>query len=184
MARDEDVSDHSSLPNEVGCVRVSGMSKVWQYMVICWALVCGCGVVAEEEKAPVAQALTQAKILHCDVNLNADYYIYIQSAGWCAPCKREMAELVKIYPEMKAQNVELIVVCQDGTEEEAAAYLKSFSSPFPGVHFKAADALPGFTLSRTVPHATVVNKQGEVIAKGHGSLARKWLQIITADQED
>lgn len=162
------------------------MSKVWQYMVICWALVCGCGVMAEEEKAPVAQALTQAKILHCDVNLNADYYIYIQSAGWCAPCKREMAELVKIYPEMKAQNVELIVVCQDGTEAEAAAYLKSFSSPFPGVHFKdpAVAKLPGFALSRTVPHATIVSRSGVPLAGGHGSLARKWRQIIAYDGDE
>ena len=134
--------------------------------------------------SPVARALSGVSVMNGEANMQADYYIYVQSASWCGPCKLEMPVLVKLYPEMKAANVELILVGLDGTEPEALKYLQSFSAPFPGVHFKAADALPGFTLSRTVPHATVVNKQGEVIAKGHGSLARKWLQIITADQED
>ena len=140
----------------------------------------------DAQEGPVAQALSKARVMNGRANLGADYFIYVQSASWCGPCKVEMPELVKLYPQMQAANVELILVGLDGTEQEALAYLKSFGAPFPGVHYRdeALKSLPGFELSRTVPHATLVDKQGRLIAKGHGSLARKWQQIVEDDQEE
>ena len=182
------------------------MSRVMQCIGLSLALPVGCAIAlagstvaaenggtapvpnlqAAAEQGPVAQALSKARVMNGPVNLAADYYIYVQSASWCGPCKVEMPELVKLYPQMKAANVELILVGQDGTEQAAMAYLQSFGAPFPGVHYQdeALKALPGYTLSRTVPHATLVDKQGRLIAKGHGSLARKWQQIIEDDREE
>lgn len=181
------------------------MSKSKQCVLWGWLIAAGCVATvagsamataaeddAQQESAattalsPVAQALSKARIMNGSVNLGADYFIYVQSASWCGPCKREMPELVKIYPEMKAGNVELILVGLDGTEQGALDYLQSYAAPFPGVHFKdeALQQLPGFELARAVPQATVVDKQGRVVAKGHGSLARKWQQIVMDDQED
>lgn len=164
-------------------------------LAACAVAVAACGPSGESPSAPsakqlslglVAQALSAANVMNAEANLAADYYIYVQSASWCGPCKAEMPELVKIYPQMKAANVELILMGLDGTPAEAKAYLDSYHAPFPGVHFEdpAASSLPGFALSRTVPHATIVDKDGKVIAKGHGSLARKWQQITEDDRAE
>ena len=158
------------------------------------ALLSGCGKTDEAGAAPaarndspVAQSLgTFHSMMNAEFDPAADYYIYVQSASWCGPCKAEMPELIAAYPEMKAAHVELILIGLDGSEQEALGYLQSFKAPFPGVHYKdsALSNLPGFAISRTVPHATIVDRQGKVIAKGHGSLALKWKQITDADRAE
>ena len=137
--------------------------------------------------SPVAQALSKAQILNGkQPNLAAEYYIYVQSASWCGPCKLEMPHLIEQYPQMKEGNVEVILVDLDNTAEQGKAYLEGFQAPFPGVHMEdpAVKALPGYELARAVPHATIVDAQGRLVAKGHGSLARKWQQITETDRED
>ena len=167
--------------------------RVWALAAVCAAMLAGSAAVADDAdegaaaaQSPVAQALSATQVMNGAVNPQAEYYIYVQSASWCGPCKKEMPELVKIYPQMQAGHVELILVGLDGTRAEAEAYLQSYSAPFPGVHYKddALQKLPGFELARAVPHATVVHKSGRVVAKGHGSLALKWRQIVEDDQED
>lgn len=137
-------------------------------------------------ESPVAQAIAAANVVNAKPNLNADYYIYVQSASWCGPCKKEMPELVKIYPQMQAANVELILVDMDDSAQSALAFLQSFHAAFPGIHYQdpAMKNLPGYAEARAVPHATIVDAKGRLVAKGHGLLALQWQRIIEDDKED
>lgn len=136
--------------------------------------------------SPVAQAIFATQVLNAQPDLQADYYIYVQSASWCGPCKKEMPELVKIYPQMKAARVELILIDMDDTPETGLSFLQNYQAPFPGIHYKdpAIKQLPGFSAASAVPHATIVDAKGRLIAKGHGSLALQWQRIIEDDKED
>lgn len=172
--------------------------RVWALAAVGVVAMAGSAAPAEEgpggapeaqvatPQSAVAQALSQVRRMNAEVNLGAEYFIYVQSASWCGPCNREMPDLVKCYPEMKAANVELILVGRDETWEEAEAFLKRYGAAFPGVHYKdeALLKLPGFELSRGVPQATVVHKSGRVVLDNHGSYAFKWRRIVEDDQQD
>ena len=134
--------------------------------------------------SPVAAALAKLPCFNGKPASDAKYYIYLESASWCGPCRAEMPKIVKAYADMRADGVELILIGQDTSSEAAQEYLKTFGATFPGV-FGRADGvaeLPGYTSADYVPHAIMVDAQGNVLVDGHGSLSLRWKKII-ADYE-
>lgn len=128
----------------------------------------------------VGAAIKEFKTFNAKPNLKADYYIYLCSASWCGPCRREMPTIAEEYKAMKrSKKVEILLVGFDRTEEEALNYLKSFKAKFPGItkdqlNEKKVTALPGFSIASGIPYAVVVDKEGNVITQGHGSLVKDW----------
>lgn len=129
---------------------------------------------------PVAEALSKLTVFNGTPAPDAKYYIYLESASWCPPCRAEMPHIVKAYPEMRENGVEIILIGADGSPKQAEAYLKTFNATFPGVFGRDAGVanLPGFSSANYVPHAVMVDNQGKVLANGHGSLTLKWKKII------
>lgn len=111
---------------------------------------------------------------------DAKYYIYLQSASWCGPCRAEMPDIVAAYPEMKDARVELILIGCDDTVEASQKYLDSYGAKFPGIHYKESElkTLPGYTPAPGIPDATVVDREGRQVARGHGSLVKRWKEVI------
>lgn len=133
-----------------------------------------------QSKPTVAKVLQDLDTFNAKPNLKAKYYVYLQSASWCGPCKAEMPDIVKAYPNMKKKKVEIILIGADRTKEDAILYLDSFKAAFPGVHYKSPGVkdLPGFTPAPGIPHATFVDDKGRVLGEGHGSIIMNWEQII------
>ncbi len=116
-------------------------------------------------------------------NLSARYYIYLCSARWCGPCNREMPNVVKAYEEMKQSGqVELVFVGVDHEQEDAQAFLSKFGATFPAIMNKQASALPGYQKPRGIPSATIVDAEGNVVQRGHGSIVKDWKNIISAHE--
>ena len=132
------------------------------------------------EPGAVGKALSSIPSVNGAPAADADYYIYLESASWCGPCRAEMPHIVKAYPEMKKQNVELVLIGYDDSKEGTEEYLKTFNATFPGIFNgeQGVKELPGYTPASGIPHATIVDRDGKVIANGHGSIVMKWQDII------
>lgn len=123
---------------------------------------------AKSKLEAVPQALKKLSTFNGKVNTEAEYYIYLQSASWCGPCRAEMPEIVEKYKEMKKDGVELVLISHDHSKGDAKDYVKEFKAKFP-VHFskKKKVTLPGFKMSSSVPHATLVDAKGKVLLDDH-----------------
>lgn len=140
---------------------------------------------AKEKKVPkglkpVAKAIAEMDSFNAEPNYKAKYYIYLESASWCGPCKAEMPHIVKAYPEMKKKKVEILLVGADRSPEAAEKYLKSFNAEFPGVWGgdELVKNLPGYKRASYVPHAVFVDEKGNVIEDGNGGLVKNWEAIL------
>lgn len=139
---------------------------------------------AETPPAPaagsVAEALGEIKTLNSEPDLNATYYVYLESASWCAPCRKEMPKIAKAYPKMKEAGIEVILIGADTTPEAMMEYLRIFKAGFPAVHGqdKGVSRLPGYTPAAGIPSATFVDAKGRVIKSGHGAIILDWKNII------
>lgn len=129
---------------------------------------------------PVMEALSAMDCFNGEPNPKAKFYIYLQSASWCPPCRKEMPKIVEMYPEMSKAKVEIILIGCDRNKEAAQGYLKSFKAPFPGVMANEGKDLPGFVQSRGIPHATFVNSKGQLIDAAFAStgIIERWKEVI------
>lgn len=132
----------------------------------------------KNEPSEVSKAFKKARPVQGKPNPTAKCYVYLQSASWCPPCRKEMPEIVKAYKEMKANGVEIILCGRDRDKKGVKGYIKEFRIPFPAVVADDKLTLPGFTRSSSVPHATYVDKDGKVLMDGHGSITLRWQSVV------
>ncbi len=128
-------------------------------------------------RSKVAKELVKLDIFNAEPNWKARYYIYLCSASWCGPCKREMPKIVEKYPEMKKKKVEVVLLGCDKTREAAEKYLKDFNAPFPGIMIDEGRDLPGFENPAGIPYTVIVTDRGKVIVSG-------FARMIMGDWED
>ncbi len=141
----------------------------------------------DSEQPSVKAALKELTFLTDDKpSKKAKYYIYLHSASWCGPCKALMPEIVKEYKKMKKKKVEVILLGHDKTADEAVAYLEHYKAGFPGILASdpAGRALPGRDNGNFgIPHATIVDEDGNVLYNGHGKGALEWKKICKSDKK-
>ncbi|MBQ3239553.1 MAG: hypothetical protein IJB00_00035 [Akkermansia sp.] len=142
-------------------------------------------VKVDEKKYPVAAALKKMTTPTFGMfDTKADYYIYLFSASWCGPCKAIMPDIAqKHYPEMqKTRNpkVEIILLGMDQTPEGVGQYRDHYKAKFFAVHQKdpMVRQLPGFNSPGGIPHCIFVDKEGNTIKSGHGSIIANWKSIV------
>lgn len=136
---------------------------------------------AAAAQAPVQQALRALRyVSDTTPRPAARYYIYLQSAKWCSPCRAEMPRIVQAYSAMQAAGVEPVLVSHDATAEAALDYITTYKVPFAGTHMSdpGLEKLPGFVLAKSIPHITIVNADGHVVFSGHGAAAQHWQDIL------
>ncbi len=130
--------------------------------------------------SPVAEALSNIELLSGKPLKGAKYYVYLHSASWCGPCKALMPQIVKDYKKMKKKKVEVILIGHDKTPEAAKAYLEHYKADFPCILYTdpAVNSLPGYTANFAgIPHATIVDAEGNQIVDGHGKEVLEWQKI-------
>ena len=130
----------------------------------------------------VGKAVSKLKTFNGKASKKALVYVYLQSASWCGPCNQEMPEVAKTYKAMKKDGrAEIILIGGDQTEDAAKKFLKKYKAKFPGILATAVNAaeLPGFTPASGIPHATMVDGEGNVLADGFPSeVLSGWEQAV------
>ncbi len=128
----------------------------------------------------VVAAMRKIKWFNGKPSKKAQYYIYLQSASWCGPCRKEMPEIAEEYKAMKKDGrVELVLLGGDRSVGAAKDFLKNNKAKFPGVLLKADGVaeLPGVrSLPNYFPAAAIVKADGTVVKAGHGSIVKDWRQ--------
>ncbi len=141
----------------------------------------------KKKTGAVAKALGKLKTFNGKPSKKAKVYVYLQSASWCMPCNQEMPEVAATYLEMKKDGrAEIILIGHDQDEEAAKKFLKQYKAKFPGtlVSGKNVDKLPGFTVAEGIPHATIVDADGNVLADGYpSSVLPGWKSAVDPDAE-
>ena len=163
------------------------MKKTWLNMLgLCcaaFAMTAGAADVAAPTPAPtaVAAAAHKATLINGKVNPNAQVYFYLQSASWCGPCRMAMPGVVEAHQEMRADGrAEVILVNYDASADEGKAYIASYLTDMPSVHYcdRNVDALPGFTRSGGDPFGIVVDAEGNVLDKGAPTRIEQWKKYV------
>lgn len=108
-------------------------------------------------------------------NLKAKTYKYMQSATWCTICNLKMPDMVKAYPEMRKQGIEIILISADDTAEKAKAFMEKYNAPFPCVMRNSAgvDKLPCFRTAPRLPDVFTVSADGILLDDGSMKRGRK-----------
>ena len=133
----------------------------------------------EQTMSPVAAAISALPPVCGSFNKNAEYFIYLYSASWCGPCRMVMPDIAKVYKEelSKKGKIEIILLSGDANPDAARRYISHYGVDMLTVMGRGAqvDNLPGAYQVRGIPHAIVVDKNGNRIFNGH---ARKMLEFL------
>ena len=137
-------------------------------------------------KNAVVSALEQFDVFNAKPKENAEYYIYLCSASWCGQCFFELkSTVVREYKEIrKNPKVELILISFDRSLEAARALPKKTKLKCPtlwveDMRKKVFQRLPGFEDDGNgIPYVFIVDKDGQLIIRGHGSFLYDWKRIV------
>lgn len=132
---------------------------------------------ADAASSPVGKALEKADFLTKDKpNTKAKYYLFLYSASWCGPCRREMPHVARTYRKIRqTDDVELVLFSCDRTEEDAKAWAKEERMKFPIVKPKKGNGIPGYKPGGAIPRLGIVDHTGKVIVTGHpAKLLKDW----------
>ena len=86
-------------------------------------------------------------------------------ATWCAPCKKELPDLIAISNELAAKNVKIIGISTDrglSVTEEVSAFVKEKGIPYQ-ILISNDDLESAFGNVRLMPTSFVVNASGAIV---------------------
>lgn len=110
-------------------------------------------------------------------NPQARYFVLLESASWCGPCKAVMPQVVAAYPAMKEGDVEVILLNKDKTPEAAQKYVDDYKMEFPAVMVAGMPKIPGHVSGPGIPFMTIIDAEGNTVQSGHGQMSLQWKQL-------
>lgn len=102
-------------------------------------------------------------------------------ASWCAPCRREMPNVVKAYAKFKSKGFEIFGVSLDQDKDRWVEAIKKDGITWPQVSdLKYWDSEPVKTYQvQGIPYTVLIDKEGKIIAKGlRGAELEKKLEEV------
>ena len=102
-------------------------------IAIAVALLAGCGRRAE---GPPFQAATADRVLAAVREPGARAVLVNVWATWCAPCRAEFPDLIRVGRELRAEGLRMVLVSADFDESlpQARAFLADHGVDFPSYH--------------------------------------------------
>jgi len=92
-------------------------------------------------------------------------------ASWCSPCRAEMGSLDRLSRRYGGKQFNIIGVSTDDYADAAAAFLAQAKVSFDNYHDKKL-LLEAMLGADTIPLTVLIDAQGRVVKKIHGS--RQW----------
>lgn len=104
--------------------------------------------------------------------------------SWCAPCRAEAPDLVKVANATKADGVRFVGIDTRDEPSAAAAFVRRFHVPYPSFNDRDGRVLSrfsGIVPISGVPSTVVVDKRGRVAARVVGRVDAKTLRGLITD---
>lgn len=122
--------------------------------------------VAAQARAAQLEEITQPALANL-LNQNSGKVIFINFfATWCAPCKKEAPELVKLRSVFPPDKLEIIGLSVDEDRDVVAPFIKSAGIDYP-VYFAADDVISSYGIT-SVPHNVFYSPNGELVISETG----------------
>lgn len=105
--------------------------------------------------------------------------------SWCAPCRSETPDLVRLANEDASRGVRFVGINTRDNPDAAKAFVRSFKVPYPSVKDENGGVLLAFrdTIPTTVvPTTVVVDRQGRVAARVIGPVTYNTLKGLLDDE--
>lgn len=140
----------------------------------------------EPALSPVAQDVVKMSFLtESKPNLNADYFVFMQTSSWCAPCIRlkdfiyEHGRKIMAHPRMA-----FIYVSHDGSLHKARSVARENKvEDIPHVWVSEMEKLKSNPEYRGIPRFFILDKEGKCLFEGFASLLDRW-KTYTIGEDD
>lgn len=96
-------------------------------------------------------------------------------ASWCKPCEEEIPDLVRTYEKFQAQNLLILGVGVQDSEENLRAFAHKYGITFP-IGLDEKGILSGLFGLTGVPETYFVSREGEVVFTYKGPLTEELLE--------
>jgi len=145
---------------------------------------------------PVEQRTPAPKLLFSDIpgarrqfsHLKGKVLVVNFWATWCAPCKVEMPEFVKVYAEYRDRGVEFVGAANEPRSAKAKVreFMQGMQIPFPVWLEASEDHLKALGVGPGLPSTVIVDTHGRVAARIAGvtdaAQLRELLDRILSEQ--
>jgi thiol-disulfide isomerase/thioredoxin len=105
--------------------------------------------------------------------------------SWCAPCRAETPDLVRLANEYASRGVRFVGINTRDNPAAAKAFVRSFKVPYPSVEDAEGQLLLNFrdTIPTTVlPTTVVIDRQGRIAARVIGPVTYNTLKGLLDDE--
>lgn len=109
---------------------------------------------------------------------------FYYSASWCPPCRKTTPALVEEYQRMSsagAMPVEIVLVCDDRSEDAMIDYIQKYDMPWPVVEWAARATTKPYA-AQGIPCLTLVElSSSKIIAQGVGGSGEGSVETVVAE---
>ncbi len=138
----------------------------------------------EEPKRPMAKDFTATDLLTGKEISLSDYrgkIVFLNFWGsWCPPCRAEMPAFEEVYKQYRDDDVVIIGVGINDSEENLIKFAKSIGITYPIVYDRTNEIARHYRI-RSLPTTYRINQKGEIQGVAQGGLNQD--QLIQAIQE-
>jgi peroxiredoxin len=96
-------------------------------------------------------------------------------ATWCAPCRQEMPEFVRIYSAKQGQGLEIVAVDLQEAESQVQGFVDEFGMRFPILFDRSGEVARTYRVNQ-LPVTLIIDRDGVVRAAKYGPVTPEFLQ--------
>jgi peroxiredoxin len=96
-------------------------------------------------------------------------------ATWCAPCRQEMPEFVRIYSAKQGQGLEIVAVDLQEAESQVQSFVDEFGMRFPILFDRSGEVARTYRVNQ-LPVTLIIDRDGVVRAAKYGPVTPEFLQ--------
>ena len=131
-----------------------------------------------DKKLPIFNSkdfFSKKEISSQDLFVDNDYYILNIWASWCAPCRKEHPELMKL---SKNSSIKIIGINYKDNLKNAKKFLNDLGNPYSTILIDDDGTISIELGAYGVPETFIINKQNKIIQKFRGALNTESIEKI------
>ena len=139
----------------------------------------------ERVNAPTLEGTTLGGELFALADLTGNIVVINVWGSWCAPCRAETPDLVRIANENASRGVRFVGINTRDNPAAAKAFVRSFNVPYPSIEDAEGQLLLNFrdTIpTSVVPTTVVIDRQGQIAARIIGPVTFNTLKGLLDDE--